>query len=62
MTESHFGQTAPMTEAILLGTVAIRSPGKTLEWNASGMKIANDEEAQAMLKRTYRDGWKVAGL
>jgi predicted dehydrogenase len=62
MTESHFGQTAPMTEAILLGTVAIRSPGKTLEWNAPGMKIANDEEAQAMLKRTYRDGWKVAGL
>lgn len=62
MTESHFGQTAPMTEAILLGTVAIRTPGKMLAWNAADMKITNNDEAQAMLKRTYRDGWKFAGL
>lgn len=62
MTESHFGQTAPMTEAILLGTVAIRLPGKMLEWNSATMKFTNNQQAQAMLKRTYRDGWKVAGL
>ncbi|HEX5790936.1 MAG TPA: Gfo/Idh/MocA family oxidoreductase [Luteolibacter sp.] len=61
-TESHFEQTAPMTEAILLGTVAIRVPGEVLQWNAPDMKIANNATAQGLLKRTYRDGWKVAGL
>ena len=29
-TESHFAQTGPMTEAIILGTVAIRVPGQKL--------------------------------
>lgn len=61
-TESHFGQTAPMTEAILLGTVAIRVPGEVLQWDAPEMKIANNATAQGLLKRSYRDGWKVAGL
>lgn len=62
MTESHFMQTGPMAEAILLGTVAIRVPGKVLEWNASAMEITNEPAAQRLLRRTYRDGWKVAGL
>lgn len=62
MTESHFGQTAPMTEAILLGTVAIRVPGETLQWDSPKMEIANNATAHGLLKRTYRDGWKVAGL
>lgn len=61
-TESHFEQTAPMTEAILLGTVAIRVPDKELQWDSSAMAIANSAMAQGLLKRTYRDGWKVAGL
>ena len=62
MTESHFMQTGPMAEAILLGTVAIRVPGKVLEWNASAIEITNEPAAQRLLRRTYRDGWKVAGL
>jgi predicted dehydrogenase len=58
-TESHFAQTGPMTEAILLGTVAIRRPGKKLEWNHNRMKITNDSEANRYLKRAYRHGWNV---
>jgi len=61
-TESHFVQTGAMAEAILLGTVAIRCPGKLLEWNAPEMKIPNSPQAEKFLKRTYRDGWKVEGL
>lgn len=60
-TESHFGQSGPMTEAILLGTVAIRVPGKRLKWDAKKMKFSNHAEANGYLKRKYRDGWKVAG-
>ena len=57
--ESHFAQTGPMTEAILLGTVAIRVPGQKLEWNSARLKVANCPEANAFLQRKYRDGWHV---
>ena len=58
-TESHFAQTGPMTEAVLLGTVAIRLPGQTLEWDSPRMKVTNSAEANRYLRRTYRDGWHV---
>lgn len=59
-TESHFAQTGPMTEAILLGTVAIRVPGQTLAWDAARMKIPNHPEAERYLRRSYRAGWGAA--
>jgi predicted dehydrogenase len=58
-TESHFAQTGPMTEAILLGTVAIRTPGEKLEWDNARMKVTNHEAANHFLRRSYRDGWQV---
>jgi predicted dehydrogenase len=61
MTESHFAQTGPMAEAIILGTVAIRCPGQKLEWDAENLKIPNFPEAEKYLRRTYREGWKVLG-
>jgi predicted dehydrogenase len=62
MTESHFGQTGPMAEAILLGTVAIRTPGKVLQWDGPGLRIPNEAAAERFLRRSYRSGWQVAGL
>lgn len=59
-TESHFAQSGPMTEAILLGTVAIRVPDQLLEWDSKKLKIPNSPEANKYLSRTYRDGWSVA--
>ena len=61
-TESHFAQTGPMTEAILLGTVAIRLPGQPLNWESSRFKITNRPEANALLQRNYREGWHLAGF
>jgi len=58
-TESNFNQTGPMTEAILLGTVAIRMPNEMLEWNSLGMKFENRADANRLLQRVYRDGWHV---
>jgi predicted dehydrogenase len=58
--ESHFGQTGPMTEAILLGTVAVRLPGTRLTWDAKAMRVPNSAEAHALLKRKYRAGWEVS--
>ena len=59
-TESHFAQSGPMTEAILLGTVAIRVPGQLLAWDPKRLTISNYTEANRLLRRTYRDGWHVA--
>jgi len=59
-TESHFAQTGPMTEAILLGTVANRVPDQLLEWDSENMKFPNFPEAEKYLRRNYRKGWNVA--
>jgi predicted dehydrogenase len=61
-TESHFKQTGPMTEAILLGTVAIRVPDIKLEWDSNNMKFPNFPEANKYLSRIYRKGWQIAGF
>lgn len=60
-TESHFLQSGPMTEAILLGTVAIRVPDNLLKWYSSSMTTDN-REANKYLRRSYRKGWKIAGF
>ena len=58
-TESHFMQTGPMAEAIILGTVAIRWPGEVLKWDSQNLRIPNHPEAGRLLRRTYRQGWEV---
>jgi predicted dehydrogenase len=57
--ESRFAQSGPMTEAILLGTVAIRTPGQKLLWDSASMKIPNHPAAERYLRRNYRTGWEV---
>ncbi len=49
----------PMTEFILLGTVAMRQPKQTLKWNAEKMLVEGNEAANACLTRTYRKGWEI---
>jgi len=61
-TESHFAQTGPMTEAILLGTVAIRVPDQLLQWDSVKMKFSNYPDANKYLRRVYRKGWNIAGF
>jgi predicted dehydrogenase len=60
-TESHFSQSGPMTEAILLGTVAIRVPDTLLKWYNATMNTDNTE-ANRYIHRSYRKGWKMAGF
>jgi len=47
-----------LTEACLLGNIALRT-GKTLEWDGANFKITNDEEANNLLHRDYREGWTL---
>jgi predicted dehydrogenase len=61
-TESGFDLTGPMSETVLLGTVAIRVPDTVLQWDAAAMKFPNHPAAETLLRRTYRDGWRIEGL
>jgi predicted dehydrogenase len=61
-TSAHFGYAGPLTEAVLLGSVATRFPKQTLEWNAAALKFTNVADANRYVRRDYRKGWEVAGL
>ncbi len=64
---SPFEYAGPMTEAILLGSLAIRAyqtgkdhlGRKRLLWDAKNMKITNYDDANAFVQRQYREGWSI---
>ena len=56
-----FSHGANLTEIVLCGTLAEHASGEWLSWNPETQKTNNDK-VNALLKREYRDGWKVAGL
>lgn len=55
---ANFEFEAAVTEAILLGNVALRDQ-KKLHWSSAAMKVTNDPGADKYLRDTYRDGWKI---
>jgi hypothetical protein len=67
---SPFDYAGPLTEAILMGNLALRSWNikgsngrfagrKKLLWDAKNMKITNFDEANQFVKREYRKGWEL---
>lgn len=61
-TTSPFSYGSALTEAGLVGLVAARFPGQTLQWDAKAMRFTNHEEANAFVNPPHRDGWKIKGL
>jgi len=56
---SNFDYSGPLTETILLGNIAAKAGGRKLEWDGPGMKFKNMPEANALLRRKYREGWSL---
>lgn len=54
---SRFDVAGPVTEAVLLGNVAIRS-GRKLRWDARRLRTG-DKTADALLSKRYPPGWRV---
>jgi hypothetical protein len=52
----------PMTEAVLLGNVALRFPGKKLQWDPDTFAFPSTPKADQYLQRAYRKGWEIEGL
>ena len=57
-TTCNFDYSGALTEAVLLGTVAYRL-GKKLEWDPASLTATNCPEAEAYLRRPYREGWTL---
>lgn len=57
----NFTEAGPLTEAINLYAVALRS-GRLLKYDAANSKITNVPEANKYLSREYRTGWDPAQL
>ncbi|MBU6401077.1 MAG: Gfo/Idh/MocA family oxidoreductase [Verrucomicrobia bacterium] len=61
-TSAGFDYAGPLTEAVLLGSVATHFPQTTLEWHAADLRFTNQAEANRFVRRTYRQGWEIRGL
>ncbi len=55
----HFGYAGPMTETVLLGVLALRSPGNLLEWDSESLRIKNAPELNEHIHTEYRKGWSL---
>ncbi len=57
---SHFGYSGPLTEFLMLGNVATLFPDTELEFDPIETRIVNHTEADAALRRVYRQGWELS--
>lgn len=58
-TTCNFGYSGPLSEAVLLGTVAYRS-GRRIEWDGAAGKLIDSPEAAALIRKAYQPGWGIA--
>jgi predicted dehydrogenase len=61
-TSANFDYSGPLTEAVLLGSVATRFPKQDLAWDAAALKFTKVDEANQFVRRAYRSGWEIRGL
>ncbi len=57
MAYSNFEYAARLTEAMLLGNIAVRFQGEKLEWDATKLQFANSKKATLLVSKQYRKGW-----
>jgi len=55
---SNFEYAALVTEAVLLGNVALKAE-RHLEWDSEKMEFTNYPEANKLLTKEYRKGWEL---
>ena len=56
---SNFDYAGPLTEILLLGVLALRSPGQRLQWDSQNMKITNAPDLNQFVHIEYRKGWSL---
>lgn len=60
-TSTPFSYAAKVTEAVLVGVVAGGLPPQRLAWDSANLRF-DSSEANALVKRRYREGWRPSGV
>ncbi len=58
-TTSHFAYAGPLTEAVLLGVIALRFPHEQLQWDSRAGRFTHHADATARVGKEYRRGWEL---
>jgi len=61
-TRARFSYAGPLTETVLLGSIAVRYKKQVLRWDSEQFRFTNATEANQYVGRQYREGWAVQGL
>ena len=56
--KAGFDYSGPYTEALLVGTLAVRLQ-KRIEWDSAAMKATNAPEADPLIRKAYRPGFGI---
>jgi predicted dehydrogenase len=56
---SNFDYAGPLTEIVLLGVLALRAPGRRLEWDSANLNVKNAPELERYIALEYRRGWTL---
>jgi predicted dehydrogenase len=56
---ANFDYSGPFAETVLMGNLAIRFPNRELLWDGEKMEVTNDKDANAYVRRQYREGWTL---
>ena len=56
---SNFSIAGPYTEWLVLGAIAVRTPGKLL-WDAANLRFTNSDPANELVKPVLRKGWELS--
>lgn len=57
-TTCTFDYSGPLSETVLLGTVAYRA-GQKLTWDANALQVVGNPTANALISKEYRSGWEL---
>jgi hypothetical protein len=56
---SSFEFAGRLTEAMLLGNIAVRFAGQKLDWDSAAMLFRNSPGASSLVSKSYRKGWEL---
>lgn len=56
---SNFDHSGPLSEMVLMGNLAVRFPNRRILWDGEKMAVTNDADANAYVRRNYRQGWTL---
>jgi hypothetical protein len=58
-TLSDFAYASRLTEALLVGNLALRMGGEPIEWDSAGMRALGRPQADALIHPEFRRGWTI---